>query len=61
MLATTEIECALKRLEIIENNVEDKTEQEFAHMVKENVFNMLRQLKTIEMQLGANVNRPDNK
>lgn len=51
MLATTELECTLKRLELLETNVDDQDEIEWTHMVRENLSNMVKQLQAIEKNM----------
>ena len=51
MLATTELECTLNRLMLLENNVDDSDEKQWTHMVGENLANMVQQLKSIEKNM----------
>lgn len=51
MLATTELECTLNRLMLLENNVDDPDEKQWTHMVSENLANMVQQLKSIEKSM----------
>lgn len=51
MLATTELECTLNRLMLLENNVDDPDEKQWTHMVGENLANMVQQLKSIEKNM----------
>lgn len=51
MLATTELECTLNRLMLLEKNVDDQDEKEWTHMVGENLANMIKQLQAIEKNM----------
>lgn len=51
MLATTELECTLNRLMLLEKNVDVQDEKEWTHMVGENLANMIKQLQAIEKNM----------
>jgi len=60
MLATTELECTLNRLMLLEKNVDDQDEKEWTHMVGENLANMIKQLQAIEKKYDVRKSQERN-